>query len=447
MRAVFAGCFTLILALPLSAQTPSARPPADPAFASAKAAFEAMPLEARRAIQRDLVWVGGFNGAASGEFGALTFAAIRRFETAARTPPDGLLEAGERAALAKAAHAARAEHGFKLESDKASGMRIGIPGKLLTKRSANADGLSRWQDGADKVTLDLQAPKPGETLETLFAKGTDAKVSTRKITYKLLKPEFFVISGETAGGRFFRRMEKGAGGKLHGFSIGYDKAMMIEPLVIAIASTFEAFPGANPPAPGGVAQQVPVTQAPVAAPKRRRITGVVVGDGRVLTSASAAKACKSITLDAPGAAVARVEKSDTATNLALLSVASRGNPLVLAATQPKTGLMLQRDLEGKLLAAPAELEGALVLAPVQEGGAGAPVLDTTGALIGVIVSEPATKYAIAGTLPVLRHKFVAASALASFAGLTAPSAGERPARSSGEIAQDAGAGVVSLFCD
>jgi hypothetical protein len=443
MRSVIVGCFALLLMMPAAAQTP------DPAFASAKATFEALPLAVRREIQRDLVWAGGFNGAASGEFGALTFAAIRRFETATRGSVNGVLEAPERAALAKAANGARAEHGFKLEVDKASGMRIGVPGRLLTKRATNADGLSRWQDAQEKVTLDLQAPKPGDTLEALFAKGTDAAVTTRKITYKLLRPEFFVISGETAGGRFFRRMEKGAGGKLHGFAIGYDKAMAIDPLVIAIASTFEAFPGTAPPP---VAASTGTTLAPrtpiAAAPRRARISGVVVGDGRVITAASAAKACKTITLDSPALTMASVQKADAATNLALLSVATaRAKPVTLAFTLPKTGLLIQRDLDGKLLAAPVEITGALALAPLQEGGAGAPVFDATGALAGVIVSPPVAKYAIAGTMPVLRHTLVAAKDLAAFAELPAPVAGERPARSSGEIAGDAGGGVVSFFCD
>ena len=39
MRAVIAGCFALLLAWPAAAQTP-----ADPAFATAKAAFEGMML-------------------------------------------------------------------------------------------------------------------------------------------------------------------------------------------------------------------------------------------------------------------------------------------------------------------------------------------------------------------------------------------------------------------
>lgn len=445
MRAVIAGCFALLLAWPAAAQAP-----ADPAFTSAKAAFEGMPLDTRRAIQRDLVWAGGFIGSASGDFGALTFAAIRRFEGGARLKVDGVLEAQERAALERVANAARAVHGFKLENDRASSMRIGVPGRLLAKRSLNADGLSRWQDALEKVTLDLQAPKSGDTLEDLFAKGTDPKVSTRKITYKLIKPEFFVISGETAGGKFFRRMEKGASGKLHGFAIGYDKAMAgtVDPLVIAIASTFEAFPGASPPAIASATTSLPAQSAPVAAAKRRRISGVVVGSGRIVTSAAAAKACKAITLDAPGARMASVQKSDAASGVALLALATpNARPAALATTLPKAGLMMQRDLDGKLLAAPAEIEGTMVLAPVQEGGAGAPVFDATGALAGVIVSEPVAKYAIAGTLPVLRHKLVATATLAAFAELAPPPAGERPVRSSGEIAGEAGASVVSLFCD
>lgn len=440
------GCLVALLMSAAAAQNAP-----DPAFAAAKARFEALDIEARRAIQRDLVWAGGFTGSASGEFGALTFAALKRFETGASLKVDAILEPNERAALSKAAQAARDGVGFRVETEKTSGMRIGVPTKVLTKRSKGTNGQERWQDGAEKVTLDLQTAKPDDTLQSLFDKGTDAKVTTRKVTYKVLRPEFFVISGETAGGKFFRRMEKGADGTLRGFSLGYDKglAASFDPLVIAIATSFEAFPAAkSPPSPtqGASSGGGSVTlAAPPQAPKRKRISGIVVAEGKIVTSEVAARACKSLALDGPARMMATIQKAEG--GLALIATATpRAKPITLAASEAKSGLLLQRDLDGKLLAAPAEIEGKLAFAPVQEGGAGAGVFDATGALAAVVVSEPAAKFAVAGTLPVLRHKLASASEVATFAGLS-PSSGERKALSAGEIAEQAGEGVVSLFCD
>lgn len=441
IRGLATGALAAVLSFSAQAQAP-----ADPAFAAAKARFEALDMEARRAIQRDLVWAGGFTGSASGEFGSLTFAALKRFETGANLRVDAILEAAERAALAKAAQAARSSVGFAIEVEKGTGMRIGVPTKVLSKRSKGASGLDRWQDAGEKATLDLQQGKPEDSLQALFDKGTDAKVTTRKVTYKVLRPEFFVISGETAQGKFFRRMEKGPDGALRGFSIGYDKSVAgeIDPLVIAIASTFEPFPSARPTAPASGTVAVVAPPALPNTPKRKRISGLVVAEGKIVTS-EAAKACKSLALEGPARMMASVQKTEG--GLALVGTATpRAKPVVLGSATPHAALLLQRDLDGKLLAAPAEIEGKLALAPLQEGGAGAGIFDATGAVIALVVSEPATKFAVAGTLPVLRQKLVSAAEIASFAGIPLAT-GERKPLSAGEIAEQVGSGIVSLYCE
>ena len=204
---------------------PSNAPKADPQHLAAARAFEALDLAQRRAIQRDLVWVADFAGAATGEFGPLTFAAMKRFEAALKRPQDGILAPEERRALAQRADDGRKVMGFAVETDAASKMRIGVPREILKKRSIGPAGLSRWQDLADLVTLDLSLGKPEDTLENLFERGTSTHVPGRKVTYKLLRPDFFVISGETLNGKFYRRLEKGPDGTLRGFSIGFDKRL------------------------------------------------------------------------------------------------------------------------------------------------------------------------------------------------------------------------------
>lgn len=431
-------------------------PPVDPIFVAAKATFEAMEIEARRAIQRDLVWAAGFAGVASGEFGPLTFAAIRRFETGQKSSVNGVLDAAERDALAKAAGAARAKLGYRIETDKATGMRIGVPTALFTKRSSNASGSDRWQTADDKATLDLLTYKPEETLETLFEKGVDPKVANRKITYKLLRPDFFVITGETAGGKFYRRVEKGAKGELHAFSLGYDKgvAAAIDPLVVAIASGFEGFPAGKPASTVSVAASggpVPPSPGGQGVARPHRITGIVVAEGKIVTALSGIQPCKTLALDGPARMMAIVEYRNEAAGLALVSTATpRAKPVPLGAAAATSGLLLQRDLDGRLLAAPFDIAGDYALAPVQEGGAGAALFASSGQLAGLVTSEPVAKYAIVGVQPVLRHKVASAAAIASFAGLAPSAAPEASAlakpRSAGEIAADVGSGVVSLFC-
>ena len=203
-----------MLAVPLAgawAQAPGApAQAANPQMAAAQASFEALPEAERKAIQSDLIWAGQFNGAVSGSYGPLTFRAINAFK-GARGPADGVLAPADRAALARAAQAARDVAGFRVLADDKTGVQIGIPSKLLPRRDATPTGGSRWQSIDEKVTLDTSASPPGEDLASLFEKATALNPNNpgRKITYKLLRPDFFVVTGETPTGRFYRRLSAG----------------------------------------------------------------------------------------------------------------------------------------------------------------------------------------------------------------------------------------------
>ena len=420
------------------AQAPKAAP--DPEFIAAKAAFETLGLDARKAIQRDLIWAGGLEASATGEFGALTYAAIRRFETSANFNLDGILAENERAVLASAAEKARGNAGFRIETDTTSKMRIGIPGKFLVKRSENGSGGGRWQDKGEKATLDLQVLKPDEQLPALFGKGTSSSVAGRKITYKLLRPDFFVISGETAGGKFYRRVEKGADGALRGFSLGYDKALApdFDKLIIAIAASFEPFPGrATAALPTNTSAKAPPTA------RRKTITGVFVGPDSLISSATAV--CKGATLASGSRSPVTFVKADGESGLGLFRASGNGTIKLHAGEVGEQALLLQREADGELVASSASLTPQSVQAPLQDGGAGSPILDRTGALVGVIVTEPVQKFAVAGTVPLMRYRYADAKAVERLTGITPAAAGAE--RSAGQIAAELESSVVSIVCN
>lgn len=423
------------------ASAPRTAPAQDPAQVAAAKAFEAFDPAERRAIQRDLVWAANFAGAATGEFGPLTFAALKRFEAEAKRPQDGLLTPEERQLLVKMADAGRKAFAFIIENDPTSKMRIGVPTRILSKRSTGPAGLSRWQDVADLATLDLSLGKPEDTLENLFERGTSANVQGRKITYKLLRPDFFVISGETQNGKFYRRLEKGADGTLRGFSIGYDKRLSPEfdRLVIAMASTFEAIPSARPISVASGGTNVPPAPTRPTAPDPKRVSAVEIAPGKFVTAASAAN-CKSLAL---GNAPVTIEKrSDT---LLLLAIArDGGKPLPIATSTGGEAILLQRDRAGALQTANALLASGRAEAPLQAGGAGAALVDRSGALVGLVAEEPRLVTQVAGVVPASRYRFADAKALADFAGLTPAAAGAPRAMSA--VAADAGRAVVSLAC-
>ena len=455
-----------VLACASLAQAPAAPAASNPQLAAAQASFEAIPEAERKAIQTDLIWAGFFNGAVSGSYGPLTFRAINALK-AGRGAADGVLTPPDRQALALQARAARDAAGFRLIAEERSGLRIGIPDKVLPKRDALPNG-SRWQSADGKVTLDATATPPGETLESVFEKATVATPNNpgRKITYKLLRPDFFVVTGETATGKFYRRLASGPQG-LRGFSIGYDKALApgVDKLVIAIAASFDPFPtGPMPAAPtspaGAVASGVvaPPVAPPVLRPTERYGMALALSDKLALTATAALDGCRS--LRAAGRP-ARLRSRDEASGLALLDLdgggaavpglrtepVGTGENLVIVAHGDDAGKRAAMVLPGQSVRIGA---GAAIFAPLQPGQAGSPIFDRQGRLAGLVTGNPSDKLLIAGVAPQRAYAMAdgpALQAMLAKAGitLTAAAAGGGDL-STGAVFDKAGKGALPVVC-
>jgi len=465
-RIKLAGAAALGLML-LAASLSGARAQApNPLLAAAQARFEALPEAERKAIQTDLIWAGQFNGAVSGSFGPLTFRAINALK-GGRGPADGILTPADRAALAKAAQAARDAAGFRLVDDDKTGVRIGIPAKLLPKRTATPSGGGRWQSADEKITLDTSASPPGDDLAALFEKAIAVSPnSPRKITYKLLRPDFFVVTGETPGGRFYRRLSAGPQG-LRGFSIGYDKALAatVDKLVIAIAASFEPFPGGPVPAAGtpvasaaGTVAAPPLTQ-PAARGNERYGVAVLLSDTIALGAAGAVEGCRSLRV---GNRTARPRAKDASSGLVLLDLDGTGaaRPPALAGQAPEAGeavvLVAFGDDAGKraAVALPGQLartaSGATVTAPLQPGQAGSPAFDRQGRLVGIVTANPSDRQLVAGIAPQRAYALADAAAIQGVlgpAGLSLPAgAAAGTALSTGAVVEAVSEAVQPLVC-
>ncbi|TXN54400.1 serine protease, partial [Methylobacterium sp. WL6] len=226
------------------------RPPAaapDPAFEAMRAGFEALPEAERKALQDALVWTGDYNSVVNGAFGRRTFEALSAAR--ARTDAGDPLDPRSRAAILAAGEAARKAVRFTVQADPASGAVLGVPERMLPKRSA-VPGGTRWQSADGRLTLESRSfPAGGTDLDALFTRAT-APLADRKVTYKLKRPDFIVVTGETASGRSYVRYAAGPEG-IRGFAIGYEAAQAgeIDRLVIAIANSFVPFPGTPGEAP------------------------------------------------------------------------------------------------------------------------------------------------------------------------------------------------------
>ena len=303
---------------PLAHAQPAPPPPAAPdPLASA---FDALPERERKAMQEALIWTGDYLGVVDGAFGRRSREALVSFDRRAAPTADGLPTPAKLKVLYAAAGRARQAAGFAVVAD-ATGARIGVP-KALLGQTARGPAASRYASKDGRITLDLAAiDAPDMTLETLFER-LKTESPTRRVTYKLARPDFVVVAGETQGRRFYTRFASGMDGQgkaaLRGFSF-YAPADRpeLERLAIAIANSFEPFPGAapaQPSAPGQTAQPAAPPAPTVSA------TAISLGGGRYLAALPAD--CANATLGDAPARVAQRGKD----GLALLEGAARPAP-------------------------------------------------------------------------------------------------------------------------
>ncbi|MCJ2068752.1 serine protease [Methylobacterium sp. J-030] len=392
---------------------PAAAAPADPAFEAAKETFEALPEPERKAIQDALVWTGDFNAVVSGGFGRRTFEALNAWRT--RTNGTDPLDPRGGAALLAAGAAARIAARFRIAPDPGSGAVMGVPERLLSKRTPLASG-TRWQSQDGRVTLETRAYPPGtETLDTLFDKAT-APLPNRKVTYKLRRPDAVVVTAETGAGQSYIRYAAGPAG-VRGFLFGSDKALApeIDRLVIAVANAFVPFPEAAAPPVSDVGAQA-VQARPEAGAQNLTVAGagLAVAPGRVLTAAAVLEGCAAPRI---GAAPARKLAADPS-GLALLDAPGAPAPIRPAArAEPvgaEDGLIAVAPSPDGTVAAPGSAIAGDVVAALQPGSAGAPVLDRSGQLVGLVARYPATPRRVAGVVPPARLPLVPAGAITAF---------------------------------
>ena len=259
-----------------------------------------LPEASRKAVQEALVWLGLYVGVNDGDFGKRTRDAILAFQASLKAPADGTLSAPELKALLAAAQKAREAAGFQVVSDPKTGARIGAPLKLMSALpGARLDFAANADADLGALYMRLSAATP-----------------VRKIAYKAIKPDaFFVVSGQDGPVKFYTRFDKnpGASPPIRGFTFAYpaSQTAALDRIAIAIANSFEPFPGsAGAPAANAAA---PSTSSPAPPPPvpQPAATALVVAPGKALTALKA-DGCPNPTV--AGKPV-RIERADAATGL------------------------------------------------------------------------------------------------------------------------------------
>ena len=413
--------------------------PIRPALQKPEDTASAMGQAERLTLQSDLAWVGQYNGAITGDLSERMVNAIKEFQKTRGGKQTGVLNPQERGALADTAKKKQESVGWKIVTDPGTGVRLGIPTKLVPQQASDANG-TKWTSPTGTIQIQLARRKEAGPVTAKLAER-EKKEPGRNIDYTVVKPDFFVLSGLQGLKKFYLRGTF-KGDEVRILTILYDQATenTVEPVVIAMSSAFNAFPAA--------------VQA-AGPPPRKTVeygTGVVVGDdGAIIADRQITDGCLTVAIAGFGNADRVAE--DKEHDLALLRIyGARGLKaldLAHAATRTTldlTGIADPQNQGGgaavtSVKASVAQLGGgsdiALTPAPAL-GFSGAPAQDGDGKFAGIAVLKPVQMAGPANGAPAAQAVLVTAETLRDFLKANGVSAAGG--------STDAKASVVRVIC-
>jgi hypothetical protein len=431
-------------AAPKSSETkPSESKPAEAKPAAPKAAakteqtpdaFAAIPPAERLRIQAALLWSGDYPGTVNGEDPMLT--AIKNFQKRKKANVTGTLTAAERADLVAAAREREQEFGWSVVVDPATGIRIGLPVKMVP-HAREAERGTRWSSAHGEVQVEtFRIADPNLKLAALFEREKK-EPANRKVETSVLRDDSFFISGLQGLKKFSVRATI-RNGEVRGFTMLFDQMMetIVAPVMVAMASAFSPFPERSAPF-AALAKSVEYG------------TGLVVSaQGHIVTDRKLIEGCQVMVASGLGDAVRIADDKDS--GLALLRVYGprKFSALALNVDAPKSGELTlvgipdpkEQDGSRKLTEIKARLlDGSSIelRQPVPMAGfSGAAALDGQGRFLGMIEMRNAVLASIEPAAPPVR--LIAAATIRGFLDAHKVAA---PSESG-----DAKASVVRIIC-
>jgi hypothetical protein len=397
--------------------------------------FAGIPPAERRKIQAALLWSGDYTGAVGGEDPML--AAIKNFQKRHKAKVTGVLTPSERADLIAAAKAHEAEYGWNVVVDPATGIRIGLPTKMLPNARDAAHG-TRWSSKHGEVKVEtFRIKETGLTLAGLFEREKK-EPAVRRVESSVLNDDGFTISG-MQGLKMFSVRATQHDGEIRGFTILYDQMMetIVAPVTAAMVAAFSPFPERSAP-------------FAVLAKSVEYGNGLVVSaQGHIVTDLKLTQGCQVIVAAGLGDADRVGEDQDN--GLALLRVygSRKLSPVTLAHDVPKAGELTlvgipdPREQNGrrKLTEVKARLASGGAIEPRQPvpmaGFSGAAALDAQGHLLGMMEMGNAVLASVEATAPPVR--LVSGETIAGFLSR------HHVQTAQGQTA-DAKASVVQIIC-
>ncbi len=423
------------------ADAPQQAQPSDETLAQAQGSEAALSRDEKAALQAALQWYGFYQGALDGAYGRGTRGSMADWQTAMGYDPTGVLTTLQRATLLANYRADEASFAFAPVVEPEAGIEFSLPTALLEFDRYEPPFVHYAARDGSKLRL-LLISEPGDsaslaglydllqTLEVVPAQG-ERSVSDKSFTIN--------ASGAAVSSFATATASKGA---IKGYLLVWEPAQadIAQRILAVMQGNFRSTgdvvldPGLVPLDEGvktgvlaGMAVQVP----------KARASGVYISDdGAVLTTLDAVAACGKITLD--GSLQADLVAQDAGLGAAILRPQAPAAPLAVAIPAQQSvpvgtavlvaGYSLATGLPAPVLTSgqvqaqggPSGETGLLTLSaattPYDLGG---PVLDASGALLGIVFGGQAGGKSLPSGLTLARDMTSLAPLLAQ-AGVTPP---------------------------
>jgi len=373
----------------------------------ARASEAALSDDDRIALQRALAWYGFYQGALDGAFGKGTRGSMAAWQEANGFEATGILTARQRAVLVTNYQADQAEFGFQTITEAEAGIEITLPLSLVAFEGYEPPFVRfAEKDGSGVQIMLISEPGGAEALAGLYdILQTLAVVPAEGERSR--SEDSFTINAGNAEVQSFAYAEQ-ARGMVKGYLVVWKPAdaERMARVLPALKASFRPV-GSKALDPGLVPMEDAVRAGLLAGlevrrPKLSRTGFFADPAGTVVTVAEAVAQCSRITLDHD--TEAQVLTVDAAAGVAVLKPAVALAPpavAALSAATPRAGTEIAvagYSYEDKLPApvltfgAFEEARGlngeagiARLSAPVLPGDAGGPVIDPTGAVVGMLL--------------------------------------------------------------
>ncbi len=271
--------------------------------------------------------------------------------------------------------------GWELIEDAKTGVRLGVPEKLVPRLGASRSG-TRWSSAQGQIQIETFR-LPEAALPALF--DEERKSAHRQVASSNLKPDNFFILG-TQGLKNFVVRAAAQGSEVRGVTVLYDQATegTMSGIALAVANAFVGFPDPNVPPPAALRRRVEYGSAIV-----------VSSDGTLITAARNVDRCEAITVPPFGHAERVVE--DKTNGLALVRLYGARNlaPAPFAESNIDSGDLTLVGIAdplaqngGAVTAVPARLSQLAIEPAPKLGFSGAAAADGRGRLAGLVDLRP-----------------------------------------------------------